>query len=197
MIASETVQMTSGCPVKAASNPPERNAMFCAKCGNEIADDNQFCPKCGTKVEAAPAAASEPTPEPAPAAQQGAPVPPAASEQQGTPVPPAPAAPNASQAGYQAPPAPASAPAANSAAVYPMSSQDETLRLIAFILNVISCVALCWLIIPLAWLVPMTVHSWGIYKGTKPNTVAFGVCTLIFASLIAGILLLVSKKDNE
>ena len=171
--------------------------MFCAKCGNEIADDNQFCPKCGTKVEATPAAASEPTPEPASAAQQGAPVPPAASEQQGTPVPPAPAAPNASQAGYQAPPAPASAPAANSAAVYPMSSQDETLRLIAFILNVISCVALCWLIIPLAWLVPMTVHSWGIYKGTKANTVAFGVCTLIFASLIAGILLLVSKKDNE
>ena len=171
--------------------------MICAKCGSEIADDNQFCPKCGTKVEATPAADAAPTPEPAPAAQQGAPVPPAASEQQGTPVPPAPAAPNASQAGYQAPPAPASTPAANPAAVYPMSSQDETLRLIAFILNVISCVGIGWLIIPLAWLVPMTVHSWGIYKGTKPNTVAFGVCTLIFASLIGGILLLVSKKDNE
>ena len=76
-----------------------------------------------------------------------------------------------------------------------MSSTAQTLRLINFILCVISCVASCWLIVPLAWMVPMTVHSWGIYKGTKANTVAFGVCTLIFTNLIGGILLLVSKKD--
>lgn len=78
-----------------------------------------------------------------------------------------------------------------------MTSQDQTLRLIAFILNVISCVAFCWLVVPLAWLIPMTVHTWGIYKGNKANTVAFGVCTLLFANLIGGILLLVSKKDDE
>ncbi len=41
----------------------------------------------------------------------------------------------------------------------------------------------------------MTVHCWGIYKGTKPNTTAFSVCTLIFVSIIGGVLLLVSKKD--
>ena len=45
-------------------------------------------------------------------------------------------------------------------------------------------------------MIPMCVRSWGIYKGTKPNTVAFGVCTLIFLSLIGGILLLISKKDR-
>ena len=43
---------------------------------------------------------------------------------------------------------------------------------------------------------PHDVHAWGIYKGTKDNTTAFGVCTLIFLSLVAGILLLVSKKDR-
>ena len=62
----------------------------------------------------------------------------------------------------------------------PMTSQDRVLRLIAFILNIISCVGWAWLIIPLAWMIPMTVISWGIYKGTRANTVAFGVCTLIF-----------------
>lgn len=84
---------------------------------------------------------------------------------------------------------------------YPPTTQaagdetDRTLRLIAFILCIISTVGVGWLIIPLAWMIPMTVHSWGIYKGTKPNTTAFGVCTLIFVNIIAGILLLVSKKE--
>lgn len=77
-----------------------------------------------------------------------------------------------------------------------MTSQDRVLRLIAFILNIISCIGWCWLIIPLAWMVPMTVISWGIYKGTRANTVAFGVCTLIFVDLISGILLLISRKDT-
>lgn len=79
---------------------------------------------------------------------------------------------------------------------YYVSDQDRTLRLIAFVFCIISLVASCWLIIPLAWMIPMCVISWGIYKGTKANTVAFAVCTLIFSSLVAGILLLISKKDR-
>lgn len=79
--------------------------------------------------------------------------------------------------------------------IYPMTSQDRTLRLIAFILNIVSCVSAAWLIIPLAWMVPMTVYSWSLYKGKRPNTTAFGVCTLIFVNLVSGILLLVSNKD--
>lgn len=73
---------------------------------------------------------------------------------------------------------------------------DNMLRLVAFIFAVLGTISVGWLIIPLAWMVPMTVHSWGIYKGTKKNTVAFGVCTLIFLNLVAGILLLVSEKDD-
>ena len=74
-------------------------------------------------------------------------------------------------------------------------SNDEGLRLAAFIFCIVSLVGCCWLIIPLAWMIPMTVYCWGIYKGTKANTTAFGVCTLIFFSLISGILLLCSTKD--
>lgn len=70
------------------------------------------------------------------------------------------------------------------------------LRLVAFIFCILSLVGSCWLIIPLAWMIPMSVISWGIYKGSKANTVAFDVCTLIFCSLVAGILLLCSNKDR-
>lgn len=73
---------------------------------------------------------------------------------------------------------------------------DKTLRLLAFIFNLVSTISIGWTIIPLAWMIPMTVISYGIYKGTKDNTTAFGVCTLIFVSLVSGILLLVSKKDR-
>ncbi|WP_241520115.1 DUF2510 domain-containing protein [Bifidobacterium catulorum] len=79
--------------------------------------------------------------------------------------------------------------------VYAMTDSDRTLRLIAFVLMLISTVGVGWLIVPLAWMIPMTIHTWGIYKGTKANTVVFGVCALVFCSLIGGILLLVSNKD--
>lgn len=79
---------------------------------------------------------------------------------------------------------------------YFVSDGDRTLRLIAFIFMLLSLVGTCWLILPLAWMIPMTVISWKIYKGQKPNTTAFGVCTLLFVSLVAGILLLISTKDR-
>lgn len=79
--------------------------------------------------------------------------------------------------------------------IYPMTETDRTLRLIAFIWNILCTIGCGVLIVPLAWMIPMTVHSYGIYKGTKANTVGFDVCTLIFIGLISGILLLCSKKD--
>lgn len=87
-------------------------------------------------------------------------------------------------------------PTATAEAPYAPAEEDRTLRLIAFVFAVLCTVSVAWAIIPLAWMIPMTVRCWGIYKGTKPNTVAFGVCTLIFLSLVGGILLLVSKKDQ-
>lgn len=77
-----------------------------------------------------------------------------------------------------------------------VNGNDQTLRLIAFVFCIISMVSVCWAIIPLAWMIPMSVHCWGIYKGTKANTMAFGVCTLLFVSLVSGILLLISNKDQ-
>lgn len=47
-------------------------------------------------------------------------------------------------------------------------------------------VALGWTLLPLAWMIPMTVMSWDIYKGTRANAVAFGVCNLLFVNTIGG-----------
>jgi hypothetical protein len=90
----------------------------------------------------------------------------------------------------------APAPIAPVTAAPAEADNDKTLRLIAFILNIVTTVGVGWTIIPLAWMIPMTVISHGIYKGTKKNTTTFGVCTLLFMNLASGILLLVSKKDD-
>lgn len=79
--------------------------------------------------------------------------------------------------------------------LYPMTETDRTLRLIAFIWNVLVTVGCGVALIPLAWMIPMTVHSYGIYKGTKANTAGFGVCSFLFMGMVSGILLLCSKKD--
>lgn len=50
--------------------------------------------------------------------------------------------------------------------------------------------------LPLAWMSPMTVMSWGIYKGTRANTVAFGVCNLLFMNTIFFGGLPVSNKER-
>lgn len=71
------------------------------------------------------------------------------------------------------------------------------LALTAFILNVIFTIGCGWVIIPLAWQIPMTVISWKIYSGTRPNTMAFSICNLIFLSPISGILLLIDLNSNN
>ena len=75
-------------------------------------------------------------------------------------------------------------------------NNKTTLRLVAFVFNLIVTIGVGWAIIPLAWMIPMTVMSWGIYKGTRKNTIAFGVCTLIFVNIVSGVLLLVSGEDE-
>lgn len=75
-----------------------------------------------------------------------------------------------------------------------MTNGDRNLRLAAFILNIISMVALEWTLLLLAWIIPMTVMSWGIYKGARANTVAFGVCNLLFVNTIGGGLLISNKE---
>ena len=68
------------------------------------------------------------------------------------------------------------------------------MKLAAFIFCVLSTIAMGWTLIPLCWCIPMTISVYKAYKGEKELGVGFKVCTLLFVSLIGGILLLC---DND
>ena len=139
--------------------------MFCTNCGNQVADGTSFCPNCGASITAAPAPAAVPA-----AAYQRT------YQQQAY-----------QQQAYQQ-------PYGAAAATYSREKSGGML-MAAFILCVVSAVVSAPAIFPLAWMIPMTIHAYKIYKGEKPNTTAFGVCTLLFVNLIGGILMLVSDKE--
>lgn len=115
----------------------------------------------------------------------------------------APAQPNVQYASFQAAnPGPGSYPSAPvqqfylyPGATYPMTKDDRTMYQIAFILNILSCISVGVAIIPLAWMIPMTVISYRIYKGQRQNTTTFSVLELIFLNVISGILSLIANKN--
>ncbi|MGN0261904.1 MAG: zinc-ribbon domain-containing protein [Eggerthellaceae bacterium] len=180
--------------------------MYCTSCGAQMSDDAKFCTSCGAALRAdvpaepQPEAVSQPTstddifasyqPPVAPEPELEPYASPAAS--QPAYVQPTYAQPTYSQPTYVQP----TYQEATAGALYPMTDTDRTLRLISFIFCIVCLIACGWAIIPLAWMIPMSVRAWGIYKGTKPNTVGFDICMLIFFSLVSGILLLCSHKDN-
>ncbi len=81
--------------------------------------------------------------------------------------------------------------------LYPHSSNDKTLFKVAFAFQVVTTVCCAWTIIALAWMIPMCVIGYKMMKGQKANTVAWGVCNLIFMGLVSGILYLVAEKDEK
>ncbi len=140
--------------------------MFCKYCGGQIEEGANFCKHCGRTLR---------QPEATTTTQQ-------TSVDNTTPTI------NINVQNQTAAPV-------STADLYPRESNSGLLQA-AFIINLITTILAAVLIIPLAWCIPMTVHSYGIYKGTKPNTTGFGVCTLLFVSIISGILMLVADKDQ-
>lgn len=60
--------------------------------------------------------------------------------------------------------------------------------------------SIAWLIlclIPLAWMIPMTIYLSKIRKGQTKITTAYSVCTLLFVNVVSGILLLVEQSHRK
>lgn len=70
---------------------------------------------------------------------------------------------------------------------------NNTLRAVAFAFAIVGTVFLGVYLIPLAWCIPMTIEIYHHYKEGKELSVAFKVCTLLFVSVVSGILLLVDS----
>jgi len=166
--------------------------MNCTKCGAQLPDGAAFCTSCGAPVSPQP---RQPAPQPQPQPQYQQQAPQAQHQQQ---------APQAQyqQAAPQQQPQPQPQPQYQQPAPQPQSK--NTTLLVAFIFNIISLagtlfatIGTGFAVVAYAWEIPMTIYLYKVYQGQKPNTTAFGVCELLFVSLVAGILLLVSKKDSN
>lgn len=70
------------------------------------------------------------------------------------------------------------------------SKKDDTLETIVKVMLILGCVAEGWLIIPLAWCIPITVTIFRRFKAGEPISTGLKVCSLLFVNLIAGICLL-------
>ena len=188
---AQDAEFCTVCGAKLALPAPisQPSAGYCPQCGSKATIDGQvFCLRCGTRLSAPAAAAPQGGMQPVQPVQ---PVQPAQYVQY-VPVAPQAAAPPFQPRGYV------------------HSEKDSILRLIAAIANIVlvsiagliglSMLAVSplgfILLVSLAWRVPMTVYSWGIYSGRNPNTTTFAVLDLLFCSITSGILLCVSGKEG-
>ncbi len=76
------------------------------------------------------------------------------------------------------------------------NESDDTMSVVIKVFLIFGCISQGWLLIPLAWCVPITVNIFNCMKNGTPISTGMKVCTLIFVNLIAGICLL-CMDDNE
>lgn len=71
----------------------------------------------------------------------------------------------------------------------------QACKTIAYAFSIVSTVICAIGLIPLCWMVPMTIHLNKCRKGEASLSIGFGICELLFVNIISGILCLVAN-DN-
>ena len=77
------------------------------------------------------------------------------------------------------------------------SKSNSTMHTFIKILMIIDCVFSAWLIIPLCWKIPMTYIAHQKIKRNEPFGTGFAICTILFAELISGILMICCNDQNK
>ncbi len=75
------------------------------------------------------------------------------------------------------------------------NDRDDTMSVVIKVFLIFGCISQGWLLIPLAWCIPITVKIFYCLKNGMPISTGLKVCTLIFVNLVAGICLL-CMDDN-
>lgn len=71
-------------------------------------------------------------------------------------------------------------------------NDSKTLKAVAFGFALACTIISGFCLIPLIWMIPMTIKTYHIYNGQDKNdSLAFAILSLIFLSTVTGILLLV------
>ncbi len=73
---------------------------------------------------------------------------------------------------------------------------NDGLAIASKIFLILGCVAQGWLILPLAWCLPITISICDKMKRNESVGVGFKVCALLFVNLIGGILLLCRSDEK-
>jgi len=73
---------------------------------------------------------------------------------------------------------------------------NDGLAVASKIFLILGCVAQGWLLIPLAWCLPITISVCNRMKNGEPVGTGLKVCSLLFVNLIGGILLLCRSDEK-
>ncbi len=73
---------------------------------------------------------------------------------------------------------------------------NDGLAVAAKIFLILGCIAQGWLLLPLAWCLPITISVCNRMKRNEPVGTGLKVCSLLFVNTIAGILLLCRSDDK-
>ena len=76
-----------------------------------------------------------------------------------------------------------------------VNNTNDTLDILIKIFMILGCISSGWLLIPLAWTIPMTVSAFKSIDNKLPIGTGFKVCTLIFVSFVSGVLLLCRNES--
>jgi hypothetical protein len=77
----------------------------------------------------------------------------------------------------------------------PVQKKDDTMETVVKIFLIMGCISQGWLLLPLAWCLPITISVFNSFRDKKPIGTGMKVCTLLFVNLIAGICLLCMNDD--
>lgn len=73
---------------------------------------------------------------------------------------------------------------------------NDGLAVAGKIFLILGCIAQGWLLLPLAWCLPITISICNKMKNNEPVGTGLKVCALLFVNLIGGILLL-CRSDSK
>ncbi len=74
-------------------------------------------------------------------------------------------------------------------------SNTKTMQSFLKFFMILSCVVYAVCIIPLCWLIPMTISTFKKIERNEPFSMAFSICTFLFANAVAGVLMMCYKNE--
>ena len=75
------------------------------------------------------------------------------------------------------------------------NKRDDDLLKVAFVFCIISIIFTGFAILPLCWMIPLTICLYNKIQKKEPISIAFKIVILFFVNIVAGILLLVGDEN--